>query len=109
MGIKFNSIRHDDGNITIKLNQEAFIDSLVAQTELDGEGVTCPVSPYRSGYPIDKIPKENNISDNIQQRQNHLHRILVGSLNWLSTSTRPDIAPITHMLAQYCNSATKGG
>lgn len=108
LGIKFNTIRHDDGHVTIKLNQEAFIDSLVAQAELDGKGVTCPTSPYRSGYPIDKIPKETNISEDLQHRQNHLHRILVGSLNWLSTSTRPDIAPITNMLAQYCNSATKG-
>lgn len=34
--------------------------------------------------------------------------MLVGSLNWLSTSTQPDIAPITNMLAQYSNQASKG-
>jgi hypothetical protein len=34
--------------------------------------------------------------------------MLVGSLNWLSVSTRPDIATITNMLAKYCCNPSKG-
>lgn len=35
-----------NNEITIRLNQEAFIDTLVAQASVDGDGVSCPTSPY---------------------------------------------------------------
>jgi hypothetical protein len=109
LGIKFQNHRDANGVVTIKMNQESFTDTLIQLAKLDGDMVTCPPSPYRSGYPVDKIGKDKGpIDPDLQHRQNHLLRIYVGSLNWLSVSTRPDIAPITNMLAQYSNCASKG-
>jgi hypothetical protein len=53
LGINFTCKRHDDGNVSILLNQEAFMDALVLSTKLDGEGVNILRTPYRSGYPVD--------------------------------------------------------
>ena len=55
-------------------------------------------TPFRSGFPIDKIPPPNTPASPatiLQMRQ------LVGSLQWLSQCTRPDIATVTNLLAQY--------
>jgi hypothetical protein len=107
LGIKFITETHEDGNVSIQMSQEAFIDTLVQSAGLDGDGVTEPKTPYRVGYPVDKIPIETYEEDT-QHKMTHLFRVLVGSLNWLSISTRPDIATITNMLAKYCNKASKG-
>jgi hypothetical protein len=108
LGIKFTPHRHNDGHITIKLSQEAFVDTLVSSAKLDGDGVNEPKSPYRNGLPIDKIPQDKDVPYDLQQKYNALLQTLVGSLNWLSISTRPDIQPITNMLAKYSSKASKG-
>jgi deoxyuridine 5'-triphosphate nucleotidohydrolase len=107
LGINFNCKRHEDGNVSILLNQEAFVDALVLSTKLDGEAVNIPRTPYRSGYPVDTIPQESHTEEK-QHSLNHLLRVLVGSLNWLALSTRPDIATITNILAKYSSKAATG-
>ena len=108
LGIRFTNTTHDDGHVTTKLSQEAFSETLIAAAQLDGDAVSIPHTPYRSGYPIDKIPIEPNLTPLTQQKQNHLLQSLVGSLNWLAISTRPDIAPATNFIAKYSNCASKG-
>ena len=107
LGIKFTPKRHDK-HVTIKLSQEAFIDTLAALAKLDGDGVNEPKSPYRNGLPIDKIPASTTTDPELQRKHNALLQTLVGSLNWLSISTRPDIQPVTNMLAQYTTKASTG-
>jgi hypothetical protein len=107
LGINFNCKRHDDGHVSILLNQEAFVDTLVLSTKLDGDAFNLPRTPYQSGYPVDTIPLESHPEDK-QHQLNHLLRVLVRSLNWLALSTRPDIATITNILAKYTAKATTG-
>ena len=50
---------------------------------------------------------ESNPSKSEKQLLQDKMRQLVGSLNWLSQGTRPDLATITSMLAKYQNSPTR--
>ncbi len=107
LSIAFNNTRHNDGHISIHMSQEAFTDTLVAKANLDGPDCgTCP-TPYRSGYPIDKIPPKDYPAA-LQARITHKMQQLTGSLQWLATSTRPDIATITNLISRYNHCATTG-
>jgi hypothetical protein len=86
LGIKFTTKKDANGNVTIQLSQEAFVDSLVQSAGLDGNGVTEPRTLYQIGYPVDKI-KEESYEESTQVKMTHLYRVLIGSLNWLSIST----------------------
>ena len=132
LGIKFTHITDDNGNLVTYLSQEAFVDNLVAQCQLDGIAVSCPLTPYRRGLPIDKIndttiqhsnpqpPTPQDIIKNIpsppsnpqdpktQEALIRKMQFIVGSFTWLSTSTRPDIATVTNMLAKYTSCPSKG-
>ena len=107
LGINHRVHEHAEGNITIFLNQEAFIDTLTQQHELHHAHVNTPLSPYKSGLPVDKI-KATTYSPAKQAYLTQTFQSIVGSLNWLSTSTRPDIAPITNILAKYSSNPTEG-
>ena len=103
LGIKFQHQRHTNGDVTIHLSQEAFIDTLADLSNLNKPHMTNPKTPYRSGYPVDSIP---TVPNNTNSQITHKMQQLIGSLNWLSISTRPDIATITNMLAKYTLKAT---
>ena len=70
-------------------------------TNLDNPAVTEPKTPYRSGYPVDTIPIKPIQNTSKQAELRHTMQTLLGCLNWLSISTRPDIATITNLLAKY--------
>ena len=78
------------------MSQTAFIDTLTTIANLNDSNTA--KTPYRSGLPVDKLepPDKPATPDLILQMQQ-----LVGSLQWLSQSTRPDIATITNILVQY--------
>jgi hypothetical protein len=102
LGINFSCTQHNDGNVTIHLGQEAFVKNLCQIADLDDPHVNPVQSPYRSGCPVDTIPTSNNPPHSLT----HTMQVLLGCLTWLSISTRPDIATITNLLAQYTNKAT---
>jgi hypothetical protein len=106
LGINFTCKRHDDGHVTIHMDQEAFIDNVCQIAKLDNPFTNTVTTPYRSGHPIDTIPIPTTPPNN-QNELTHQMQVLIGCLTWLSLSTRPDIATITNLLAQYTVKATQ--
>ena len=107
LGITFNCKRHEDNNLSIYMNQEPFIDTVLVKVGLDGPECGTSPTPYRSGYPIDKIPKKDYDAAT-QARITFKMQSFTGCLQWLSTSTRPDIATATNILSRYNHCATTG-
>ena len=67
---------------------------------------TVSTPPYRSWCPVDNITfVDDLLPSRLQAAQEQLQSV-VGSLNWLASGTRIDIATMTNMLAQHLNSAT---
>lgn len=107
LGIAFNCTKNEQGDVSIKLSQEAFAEMLLERFDMAGPNVHTVATPYRSGCPVDKIPNETY--DPITQAKiNHKLQQATGCFQWLATSTRPDLATITNMLAQYTHNASKG-
>ena len=107
LGIKFTWINHPEGHVTCKLSQEAFVDNLVQLAELESLALSSPTTPYRSGLPVDSIghpPPSDPVEQQILETK---YRSIVGSLNWLAHSTRPDISTITSLLAQHQSKVSK--
>ena len=99
LGICFKCTRHKDNNVTIKLQQTAFIDHLLKLANLEGDNVNPVTTPYQDGFPIDSIPKLKPSPN--QAKLTKYYQQLIGSINWLSISTCPDISTVTNLLAKY--------
>jgi hypothetical protein len=108
LGVKFTTKRTNDGNVHILMTQEPFIENLCQIAELDSPAVNEPKTPYCSGHPVDNVPKATDLHTPEGYKRIALMRTLVGSLNWLSLSTRPDISTITNMCAKYMACPNKG-
>jgi len=107
LGVKFTHSKTADGHLTIHLNQESDIQQLLQEHNLHTSTTLTKPTPYRSGHPVDTIP---NVDIPHYQRTDieSKLRAIIGSLNWLSTQTRPDIATITNMIAQYQSNPSPG-
>ena len=88
LGINFNCIKHTDGHVSIHMSQEAFMDVLLQKSGLDGHANTMAPTPYRSSFPIDKIPLDSKPTDpNQTTNLNNILQSYTGSFQWLATST----------------------
>jgi hypothetical protein len=99
LGVEFTWEKQNN-ELTVTLSQQAFIETLVESWNLQNSSVKCINSPYRSGTPIDTIPtvEMTEIETSILR---HKYQSITGSLNWLATTTRPDISTCVSLLAQY--------
>lgn len=102
----------NEPHLRLHLSQTAYADHLVGIANLSNSAKPV-LTPYRSGYPVDSIlpqsqsnPQDPQSSPTTKDLRDEM-RQLVGSLNWLSQGTRPDLSTITSMLAKYQNSPTK--
>jgi len=106
LGIRFQW-RETDTDLHVHMSQQAFAEHLIAQAGLHTDSTTSNPTPYRSGFPIDKVPHVEMSKERRQKLETEL-RSYVGSLLWLSQGTRPDLATVTNMLAKYQNCPSPG-
>ena len=78
------------------MNQPAFIEHLLHQSDMSGPEVNTAFTPHCPEYPIDTIPQEK-YDNNLVFKYTKLMQFLIGSINWLAISTGPDIATITNL------------
>jgi hypothetical protein len=96
LGIEFNWIHHDDGNLTVHLTQQSFAENLVESFGFDSLGLSSYLTPYRSGCSIDSVPDES-MSAHDRDALRLWYQSVVGSLNWLAHTTRPDLSTVVSL------------
>jgi hypothetical protein len=107
LGIEFTWKHHPDGNLSVSLTQQSFAETLIESLNLSKASVSTFTSLYRSGLSIDSIPHE--IMSPTDRDSLHLHyQSLVGSLNWLAHTTRPDLSTAVSLLAQHQSQPSSG-
>ena len=100
LGLHLQWTEEPDNHLSVHLSQTAYIDEILDKHQLvDANPV---LTPYRSGVHIDTATGE--VSDAITAQ----YLSIVGSLGWLANMTRPDLATIHNLLAQYNSKATAG-
>jgi len=107
LGIEFSWRFHQDGNLSESLTQQSFAENLVDSVNYSTASVSSYVSPYRSGLPIDSIPP-SALSSTEQDQLRLQYQSLVGSLNWLAHTTRPDLSTVVSLLAQHQSLPSQG-
>lgn len=100
LGTAFTWKRMNDGNISVHLSQATFTEHLAHRFSVDTMNITPNMTPYRSGLPIDSI-QASDPNDPDLTRRRKVYQSIVGSINWLATNTRPDVAPALTFLASY--------
>ena len=105
LGKAYEWARSPDGTLSVTLTQTAKIEAMLEDHQMSDCN---PVrSPYRSGLVIDSIPHDGCDPlfkpDIVKPYQR-----LVGGLNWLSTSTRPDLCVAVSLLSQFSHNPSEG-
>jgi hypothetical protein len=107
LGIEFTWHRKDDGNISVNLTQQSLTETLLDSIGCSTTSTSTFTTPYRSGLSIDSIPTvDMSVSDRDKLRLQY--QSLVGSLNWLAHTTRPDISTVVSLLAQHQSNPSLG-
>ena len=105
LGIYFDWTVFPDGHLQVHLSQEAFLRQLL--DKFDMADCRPAPTPYRSGLVIDRIITDGaDLSPTAQAHTITLYQSLIGGLNWLAISTRPDISVAVSLLAQHNAHAT---
>lgn len=99
LGMKFEWKETQD-YLRCHVHQEAFLLDIVDRHSLSLYNKSPRATPFRSGLPVDNISPTSLPQD--QQRDlTKKYQQIVGDLNWLSISTRPDITAILSLLAAH--------
>lgn len=102
LGTHFTWIDRPHGDISVHLSQVAFAQNLVERYRQQNINLNPKATPYRSGLPIDSLPAyTGDMDDPAFLRLRLQYQSIVGSINWLATNTRPDLAPVTSFLGAY--------
>jgi len=106
-GIEFTWKHHSDGNLSVCLTQQSFIETLVDSLGFSQASTSHYTTPYRSGMVIDSIPHQDMSSDD-QDKLRLNYQSIAGSLNWLAHTTQPDLSTVVSLLAQHQNNPSCG-
>jgi hypothetical protein len=93
--------------LSVSLTQQSFLETLIESLNLSKASVSTFTSPYRSGLSIDSIPHEDMSPTDRDTLRLH-YQSLVGSLNWLTHTTRPDLSTAVSLLAQHKSQPSSG-
>jgi hypothetical protein len=107
LGIEFTWVHHTDGHVSVTLTQQSFSETLIESLGLESASISTFTTPYHLGYPIDSvihIPMDSHDRDTLRLN----YQSLVGSLNWLAHTTRPDLATVVSLLAQHQSNPSPG-
>jgi hypothetical protein len=107
LGIEFTWRRHDDGNLSVSLTQQSFIETLVKSLWFAQASTSMYITPYHSGMVIDSIPHQEMSSEDLDKLCLN-YQSIVGSLNWLAHTTHPDLSTVVSLLAQHQNNPSYG-
>ena len=107
LGIEFNWIYLEDGHLSVTLTQQSFIKNLLDTLGYTVQNQSTFTTPYQCGVSIDTIPTPT-LSVAEQDSLRLRYQSLVGSLNWLAHTTRPDLSTIVSLLAQHQSSPSPG-
>jgi hypothetical protein len=107
IGIEFTWSHQPDGNLSVTLTQQSFVEMLLENLGCSTSSISTFTSPYRSGISIDSIPPDE-ITSTERDKLRLQYQSIVGSLNWLAHTTRPDIPTVVSLLAQHQNSPSQG-
>jgi hypothetical protein len=105
LGKCYNWQRRVDNQLPVLITQTAKIESMLEDFDL----VDCNAvrSPYRSGFSMDSIARDHVPPGNKPEVVKPYQR-LVGGLNWLAISTRPDLSVSVSLLSQFMQDPLKG-
>jgi hypothetical protein len=108
LGAHFQWLASNDV-VLVRLSQTGFAAHLVKDNNIHTWNITLDAIPYRSGLPINVIPKSNkpnNCPALIERKRKY--KSMVGLIGWLAQSTHPDLAPTHSFLSAYCNRPSHG-
>jgi len=98
LGIEFTWQHHPDGHVSVTLIQQSFAENLLESLGLATDSISTFTTPYQSGISIDTIP-DIDMTTSARDKLRLQFQSLVGSLNWLAHTTRPDISTVVTLLA----------
>ena len=107
LGIEFTWHHHADGNLSVILTQQSFTENLLELLNYSSDTISTFTTPYRPGLSIDSIPTIDMTSSD-RDKLRLQYQSLVGSLNWLAHTTRPDISTVVSLLAQHQSNPSPG-
>jgi hypothetical protein len=107
LGTEFSWVTHADGHISVSLTQQSFAETLVESLGLDHIEQSTFLTPYCSGHSIDTVP-EVSMSSSDRDALRLKYQSLVGSLNWLAHTTRPDLSTAVSLLTQHQSNPSPG-
>ena len=84
----------------MQVHQEAFTLDIIKRYNLSNCNKSPRATPFRSGLPVDNIAP-SQLSQTEQTKLLKSYQQVIGDLNWLSISTRPDITTIVSLLAAH--------